>query len=112
MRTQADAKINHYLLDPNIILPITNISGPDRRGGLRNVSKIKIHSAHRNSLPSGSEPWLALKRLQHSSEQAFRAEVDPLKRLEKDHPHLIQLLATYQYGEDYYLVFQWADGGN
>ncbi|KAI1747215.1 kinase-like domain-containing protein [Xylaria castorea] len=112
MRTQLGAKINHYPLDPNIILPITTINGPDRRGGFGNVSKIKIHPAHRNSLSSGSESWLALKRLQHSSEQAFRAEVGPLKRLGQDHPHLIQLLATYQYGGDYYLLFQWADGGN
>ncbi|KAI0182699.1 kinase-like domain-containing protein, partial [Xylaria flabelliformis] len=112
MRAQPSAKINHYPLDPNIILPITTISGPDRRGGFGNVSKIKIHAAHRNTLSSGSESWLALKRLQYSSEQAFRAEVGPLKRLGQDHPHLIQLLATYQYGEDYYLLFQWADGGN
>ncbi|KAJ2990550.1 hypothetical protein NUW58_g2892 [Xylaria curta] len=112
MRAQVGAKINHYPLDPSTILPITTISGPDRRGGFGSVSKIEIHPAHRNSLERGSESWLALKRLHYSNEQAFRAEVGPLKRLGKDHPHLIQLLATYQYGEDYYLLFPWADGGN
>lgn len=112
LRTQVCKKINHYLLDQDTILPITAISGSDRRGGFGSVSKIKIHPAHRNKLSDGSESWLALKRLQYSTEQAFRAEVGPLKRLGKDHPHLIQLLATLQYGEDYYLLFNWADGGN
>ncbi|KAI1145055.1 kinase-like domain-containing protein [Nemania diffusa] len=112
MRAQQDAKINHYPLDSNTILPITEMSGPDHCGGFGSVSKIRIHPAHRNSLENDSGSWLALKRLYYSNEQAFRAEVDPHKRLGKDHPHLIQLLATYQYGEDYYLLFPWADGGN
>ncbi|GAP87364.2 putative serine threonine protein kinase [Rosellinia necatrix] len=112
LRTEVGQRICHYPFEPSRILPITTISGPDRCGGFGTVSKIQIHPAHRNSPSSGSESWLALKRLHYSGEPAFRAEVDPLKRLGKDHPHLIQLLATYQHGENYYLLFPWADGGN
>ncbi|KAI1179868.1 kinase-like domain-containing protein [Nemania sp. FL0916] len=112
LRAKSDAKINHYPLGPDIILPIIKISGPERRGGFGNVSKIQIHQAHRNLLSNSPGSWLALKRLRNTSEQAFRAEVGPLKRLGKDNPHVIQLLATFKYREEYYLLFEWADGGN
>ncbi|KAK6206037.1 hypothetical protein LQW54_007976 [Pestalotiopsis sp. IQ-011] len=48
MRTQVDAKINHYRLHSNSILPITEVEGDDRHGGFSSVSKIKMHPAHRN----------------------------------------------------------------
>jgi serine/threonine protein kinase len=31
---------------------------------------------------------------------------------DQDRPHLIRLLATYSYRNEFYLIFPWADGGN
>lgn len=60
-----------------------------------------------------STSWLALKRLRFTTEAAFKAEVGPLKRLgDNENSHIIQLLTTFQYREEYNLVFEWADGGN
>ncbi|KAK5633817.1 hypothetical protein RRF57_009531 [Xylaria bambusicola] len=112
MRTNINTSINHYQLDQHIILPITSIGDSDRHGGFGSVRKIEIHPAHRNSLTTGSKSCLALKKLHRGIEGEFWAEVHSLKRLRKDHPHLIQLLATCQHGHDYYLFFPWADGGN
>ncbi|KAI0176645.1 kinase-like domain-containing protein [Pestalotiopsis sp. NC0098] len=116
MRTQVDAKINHYRLHPHSILPITEVEGNDRHGGFSSVSKIKMHPAHRNLMAkeaSSTNSWLALKKLRFSTEDAFRKEVAPLKRLgNNENPHIIQLLTTFHYQDDYNLVFQWADGGN
>lgn len=59
------------------------------------------------------ESWLALKRLRFGTEDEFRAEVGPLKRLgDNENPHIIQLLTTFHHQDEYNLVFQWADGGN
>ncbi|KAI0530024.1 kinase-like domain-containing protein [Xylaria digitata] len=114
LRTKVDAKINRYQLDPNVILPITTIGGShtDRYGGSASVSKIKIHPAHRNQLSIESESWLALKRFHYGSEKQFKTEVRTLKRLKIDHRHIIPLLATYEFGPEYCLLFPWADGGN
>ena len=62
--------------------------------------------------PTGN-PSYAVKRLRHNDEHAFEAEVSTLKRLgAQDHLHLIRLLVTYSYRNEFYLLFPWADGGN
>jgi serine/threonine protein kinase len=39
----------------------------------------------------------------------FEAEVEILRRFSGDtHPHLVSLLAAFQHGKDYYLLFHWA----
>jgi serine/threonine protein kinase len=56
-------------------------------------------------------PSYAVKRLRHSDQEAFDAEVSNLKRFTKsDHLHLIKLLVTYKWREKFYLLFPWADG--
>jgi serine/threonine protein kinase len=56
-------------------------------------------------------PNFALKHLRHNSSEDFRTEVENLKRFSaKDHLHLIKLLVTFSWGEQYYLLFPWADG--
>jgi serine/threonine protein kinase len=58
-------------------------------------------------------PSYAVKRLRHNDKHAFEAEVSTLKRLgAQDHLHLIRLLVTYSYRNEFYLLFPWADGGN
>lgn len=115
MRTRVGTKIKHYPLDPSSILPITEIDGDDRQGGFSTVSKIKLHPAHRKSISGTrcSTSWLALKKLRFSTEEAFKAEVRPLKRLgDNENSHIIQLLTTFHHRDEYNLVFEWADGGN
>jgi len=52
-----------------------------------------------------------VKRLRHNNYDAFNAEVSNLKRFsEKDHVHLIKLLVTFTWREQFYLIFPWADG--
>ncbi|KAF3004728.1 hypothetical protein E8E14_008792 [Neopestalotiopsis sp. 37M] len=115
MRTHVGAKIKHYRLNAHSILPITEIDGDDRQGGFSTVSKIKLHPAHRKSMSGNLCPtsWLALKKLRFSTEEAFKAEVGPLKRLgDNENSHIIQLLTTFHHRDEYNLVFEWADGGN
>ncbi|KAI1132461.1 kinase-like domain-containing protein [Nemania abortiva] len=103
MRTRECAEINHYLLDHNIILPFTHLSGSKK------TSKIKIHPAHRNSLSSGSESFV-LEEVWYGSEQVFLEEVDLFKRIGDGHHHITQLLATFRQGNDCYLLFPGAEG--
>jgi serine/threonine protein kinase len=56
-------------------------------------------------------PSYAVKRLRHNNYEAFSAEVSNLKRFsERDHVHLIKLLVTFSWREQFYLLFPWADG--
>ena len=49
------------------------------------------------------------KRLSDAREE-FEAEVEILRRFSGDtHPHLVSLLAAFQHGKDYYLLFHWAE---
>lgn len=55
--------------------------------------------------------FFAVKRLNSRSTEAFKKEVEMLKRFSGDfHPHLISLLATYELKGQYYLVFPLAGG--
>lgn len=48
--------------------------------------------------------------LDSNRKQDFEREVAILKRMTKrQHKHLIQLLATYEQRQEYYLIFPWAD---
>lgn len=55
MRTQIGAKINHYHLHPQSILPIIDIQGEDRQGDFSSISKIKLHPAHRKPMAKVSK---------------------------------------------------------
>jgi serine/threonine protein kinase len=58
-----------------------------------------------------NNPSYAVKRILHNDPEAFEAEVSNLKRLNKeDNSHLIKLLGTFAFREEYYLLFPWADG--
>ncbi|EMR64310.1 putative protein kinase domain-containing protein [Eutypa lata UCREL1] len=58
-------------------------------------------------------PYFAVKKLKEDDEEAFKEELESLKRLgSKEQPHLVKLLATYEQKGSYYLIFPWADGGN
>lgn len=53
---------------------------------------------------------MALKKLHLTDEQNFKSEVDMLKMLNKrKHPHIVNLLATFRWQDEYYLLFPYAN---
>src|SRR5271167_3938422 len=59
----------------------------------------------------GNEPIIAVKELRSTEPELFRAESSMLNTLRiLNHPHLVKLIATYQIGQSYCLMFPWADG--
>ncbi|RYP52679.1 hypothetical protein DL768_002235 [Monosporascus sp. mg162] len=121
LRTEPQQKLKHYELEYNVVLPeIDTKRSQDsaRQGGFGDVYKVVFHPAHHNmSNPSShdhDDPQFAVKKLKRNDEKAFKEEVKTLQRLgsKAEQPHLVRLLATYHYRNEYYLVFPWADGGN
>ncbi|KAF1833332.1 kinase-like protein [Decorospora gaudefroyi] len=118
--------VTHYILEPQVVLPFIeethNDSSSGRSldisGGTSTVRKLKIHRAHHNlSKRLGTNPYFAVKTLRISEELAKQKgkEVDrealALKRfVDKDHDHLIRLLATFSHKDQFHLIFPCADG--
>jgi serine/threonine protein kinase len=62
-------------------------------------------------LQSDEPPLLAVKRLHSTRKEDFEKEVEMLKVISAhQHPHLIQLLATYRHKQKYHLIFPMAQG--
>ncbi|RYP88567.1 hypothetical protein DL769_000263 [Monosporascus sp. CRB-8-3] len=121
LRTEPQQKLKHYELEEHVVLPeIDTKRSQDsaRQGGFGDVYKVVFHPAHHNmSNPSSHDhknPHFAVKKLKRNDEKAFKEEVKTLQRLgsKPEQPHLVRLLVTYHYRNEYYLVFPWADGGN
>src|SRR5450756_2907125 len=65
---------------------------------------------HRSDTRQKNEPLVAVKQLFSSDETEFRKESTILEALgHKNHPHLIKLLATYEMGKKYHLMFPYAN---
>ncbi|KAF2687627.1 kinase-like protein [Lentithecium fluviatile CBS 122367] len=122
-------KVLHYVLEPQAVLPFIeetlsdNSSGHsvDFSGGTSTVRKLKIHRAHHNFNKrlalKDTNPYFAVKTLRLSEELAklkgkeVNREALALKRfVDKDHDHLIRLLATYSYKDQFHLILPCADG--
>ncbi|KAF8859778.1 hypothetical protein BDZ45DRAFT_673108 [Acephala macrosclerotiorum] len=116
LSTTEDRKILHYVLEARVVLPFiedeANDNAVEQWGGFGNVWKVKIHPAHCNNKTFQNEnPYYALKRLGYNSVDLFKSEVSNLKRFSgrKSHLHLVRLLITFSWREQYYLLFPWAD---
>ncbi|CZR52313.1 uncharacterized protein PAC_02190 [Phialocephala subalpina] len=117
--TESNRTVSHYPLADRIILPLIESDevkqGPGHaEGGYGDVWRVKIHPFHhnccKNTDDSNENPSYAVKRLHHSNKEAFDVEVSNLKRFSaKDHVHLIKLLVTFSWRDQYYLLFPWAD---
>ncbi|KAI3391294.1 hypothetical protein diail_7625 [Diaporthe ilicicola] len=118
LNTEKDPKVLHYRLKETVVLPFIEddeVKQGAKVGGFANVWRVKFHPAHHNhgKLASGKceNPSFAIKRLHVLDEKAFRHEVENLKRFStRDHLPLIKLLGTYQWRQQYYLLFPWAEG--
>ncbi|KAI1214230.1 kinase-like protein [Annulohypoxylon truncatum] len=115
----ADEKVMFYHLHRSITLPFeSEDSGVDNEdddflgGGYSDVTRVSIHPAHYNTGMSRQEKEVfAIKKLRSKNKKQFDSEVESLKRFSNgNHPHLIKLLATYRHGQDYHLIFPWAEG--
>lgn len=67
-----------------------------------------------NILKSPNKPlYFALKEIDGLDRDTYQRELSALERtcaqIQKE-THLIKLLLTFQHGENYYLLFEWADG--
>lgn len=123
-----------YHLPSDIVLPFIESKEADE-GGQATVSRVLIHPAHHNFrfkqvtiyspfkehvmiAPNKNEkdtenPYFAVKRLHSHRRDDYQKEVEVLQRFSgknKGHPHLIRLLLTYRHGENFHMIFRWADG--
>ncbi|GAB1316366.1 hypothetical protein MFIFM68171_06576 [Madurella fahalii] len=103
-----------YLLPSGILLPFVEYE-EGREGGQGSVGKVLIHPAHHNF--TGGEktenPYFAVKKLYSHNHEDYRKEVEVHQRFsgkKRGHPHLVRLLLTYRHGDDFHMLFCWADG--
>ncbi|KAE9377375.1 kinase-like protein [Stipitochalara longipes BDJ] len=108
----------HYSLDEKAVLPFVSLDANEaslgkKQGGYSEVYPVRIHPAHHDFWETtGQEkgPLVAVKQLFSSDETEFQKECTILQALNpKGHPHLIKLLATYEMGNKYHLMFPYAD---
>lgn len=109
-------EIPHLDLATNVVMPFTEDDeqkeGGLRAGGYSEVWAVRMHPDHHNLLYSTDPrgPLLAIKRLISRDPLQFKRETNFLADLSKqNHPHLIQLLATYSLRKQYHLVFPYAE---
>ncbi|KAL0942010.1 protein kinase [Colletotrichum truncatum] len=115
-QSESPSKIRFYKLDAKTILPFTNDKTPDSiYGGFSEVSKVKIHSSHHNFIGISPKSNLAVKRFKNDDSGTFVEELRALQRFyrpQNRHHHLISPIATFQRGNKYFIMFEWAAGGD
>ncbi|KAI1774286.1 kinase-like domain-containing protein [Hypoxylon cercidicola] len=116
----------HRVFDIQDVLPfIKEPSHPSPQahiteaGGYGEVSHVEIHQSCHNfpnvfgSLPRPTGPFARKKLLRnrsHRTDDDFRREAGMLKKFDGGvHPHIVTVLTTYKHGDDYYLIFPWAE---
>ncbi|KAL8408629.1 hypothetical protein RB594_007175 [Gaeumannomyces avenae] len=128
LSTREEPKVQHYRLDGRTPLPFIEASSPDLRlapgscgviGGFSVVQKVAIEPSHFNHdsfapRPGAEHPFFAVKTLhRHTKRGLFEGEVEALKRMMTEgelHRSLVRLLATIDRGDQYHMIFPWADG--
>ncbi len=133
-----DAKF--YQLSDKDVLPWIREEKSVREGSYGWISKAEIHPSHHNfDLPKGSNSAFAIKHFKpnvparvgsHPScgylggemgqptedtlqeiRREFEREIETLNRFSGNvHPHLISLQAAFRHGDEYCVIFPWAEG--
>ncbi|KAH6890670.1 hypothetical protein B0T10DRAFT_596840 [Thelonectria olida] len=110
-----EGTICSYFLTHNTVLP-WRARQYKTSGGNAMVHQVQIHPSHHNFLQSQTSnkmPFFALKEIESGGREVYRKELRALEKccakIQTD-KHLIKLLLTFQHGEKYYLLFEWADG--
>ena len=101
---------HHVFESPSILPFISKTELHDLKGGNSAVYRVKIHPEyHRLSRPNDDSCFVAVKSFASTDEEnQYRRELDNLKAL-KDHPGLVQQLATFRHGETYNIIFPYGD---
>ncbi|ORY00554.1 kinase-like domain-containing protein [Clohesyomyces aquaticus] len=118
-------QVFHHALEPQAILPFVEETHKESNsgnstefsGGTSTVRKLKIHRAHHNAYKGLTNPYFAVKTLRLSEKAAksrgkdLNREALALKRfVDKDHAHLIRLLATFSHKDHFHFIFPCAEG--
>ncbi|KAI1325130.1 kinase-like protein [Xylariaceae sp. FL0255] len=123
-------KVHFYPLSPHDILPFVKPGTDDRgnpaylnKGFFSTVRRVKIHKAHHNfPVAQGNDKGAdfavkTITRVYDNNEDNadhkkwFDREVEALKKFcQRDERHIIKLLATFEIGGVYHLLFPVADG--
>lgn len=107
-------KGRHHELHSCETLPFTKWNRPTQRGGFGQIYRGEIESSHH----AFSKDVVAVKRLFNRYEdptqnrETFKYESDILRSISKQehaNKHLIELLATFELSNKFYMVFPWAD---
>ncbi|KAJ0161377.1 hypothetical protein CTA2_6325, partial [Colletotrichum tanaceti] len=113
-----DKTARHFDLDPACALPMFPETEEVATSPFNAVHKGWIHPAHQRVSKHCRERGLkvALKEFRGDSQRArsnFEKERENLSHIQQhDHPHLIKHTATWQAGNRFFVMFEWADGGS
>lgn len=112
-----------YEFPADTVLPFIFKDNMVKEGGFGQVWQVKIHDEHlrdpKNKL-GGMPNALAIKQImpknqEHKKDAArlWEREVGNLWRVaEYKHNHIVRFVTSFTRGSDYYLICEWADGGN
>ncbi|KAJ4377522.1 hypothetical protein N0V83_000347 [Neocucurbitaria cava] len=108
--------VRHVDFAPQTILPFLEC-GEFQHGSYSSISKVRIHPdchGFKGILEKiQTNELFAIKRLhsthQDELESHFHEEVEMLKPLSRSHNHLVSLLMTWSYQDNYYLLFPCAE---
>ncbi|GJD02502.1 Serine/threonine protein kinase [Colletotrichum higginsianum IMI 349063] len=108
----------HFDLNPACALPMFPDTREVATGPYNAVHQGWIHPAHQRVSKNCGEHGLkvALKEFRgeyNSAKSNFEKEWENLSHIQQhNHPHLIKHIATWQAGNKFFVMFEWADGGS
>ena len=111
---ESNGGVNHYSFLPRHILPFESVFDNEQdfehTGAFSKVSLVHIHKDHAKF--TASDRGFAIKRLYGNNQSKFSDEVRVLGMFSgaNAHPHVINLLATYERSDDFHLMFYRAGG--
>ncbi|KAI1737668.1 kinase-like domain-containing protein [Xylaria scruposa] len=94
-------------------IPDDGLKDKSFQTGHSEVRAIRIHHGHHDFNDTYCRSVFALKKLHKKEYKAVVPEIEILRKFSlKDETHLIQLLTTFYWNDECYLLFPWADGGS
>ncbi|CAN9210055.1 unnamed protein product [Alternaria alternata] len=109
-------------LEESCILPFTSKAGDDGRGSFGVVSKYLVHRNHMEPALQ-DDTHFAVKEIQATEDaqevaEHWEKEVKALRTMNKlNQEHIVRFITAFRRrrqhgGDEHYLMFEWADGGN
>jgi serine/threonine protein kinase len=105
----------HASFHEQAVLPFTHVE-QSNSGGYGTIFRVQIHPDHHQGYqpsqegPKSAPPCFAIKKLRSPDERDFAREVNAFQKLSRAaHPHIVPFLGSFQLGQEYHLIFPWAD---